>query len=120
MDRGPCVQYSSRNPVDHIDALHGWPTFVLLVAAVLADGVLDHYETETNARMRHEPNASLHLCAFTPSALKPEGYQNEQGEIMGQRYKDADALSTESTCTTLGIYRWSSDMWLALALAEVP
>jgi hypothetical protein len=54
------MRYSSGSPVDHINALHGRRTFES-VAALLADGVLDHYETETNARMRHGPNASLQL-----------------------------------------------------------
>jgi hypothetical protein len=34
---------------------------LLLVAALLADGVLVQYETETDASMRHGPNASLQL-----------------------------------------------------------
>jgi len=60
MDRRPCVRYSSGSAIAYTHALHGRRTFVS-VAALLADGVLDHYETETNARMRHEPSASLQL-----------------------------------------------------------
>jgi hypothetical protein len=69
------MRYSSRSPVNHIDALHGRRTFESVVA-LLADGVLDHYETETNARMRHEPNASLQLqtqCVDDQAKRKSRG-----------------------------------------------
>ena len=43
--------------------------------------------------------------SFTTGALKAERNEKEEGTMD----QDADALSTESTCTTLGIYRSSSE-----------
>jgi hypothetical protein len=49
------------------------------VVALLADGgLLNHYETVTNARMRHEPNASLQLLTRGARSRSKETKQQQE------------------------------------------
>ena len=123
MDRGPCVQCSSGSPVGHIDALHGRSTFVLLVAASLADGVLDHYETGTNGRMRHEPNASLHLHAqrIEDRTKRKRRRRKDGPDVRGRRCAEyrIDMHHSRHLQIVFG-EGTNATMWLALALLSAP